>query len=76
MFLTCRAFVSIQKVFLFSVDAFHPPKKGAGELFLKNSERNFGLFDLKLLNVKRKREEVNEWPMVQNRIHVRNYSLF
>ena len=59
MFLTCRAFISIQKVFLFSVDAFHPPKEGAGELFLKNSERNFGLFDLKLLNVKRKREEDN-----------------
>lgn len=27
MFLTCRACVSIQKVFLFSVDAFHPSKK-------------------------------------------------
>ena len=51
-----------RSVFLFSVDAFHPTKKGAGELFLKNSERNFGLFDLKLLNVKRKREEDNTEP--------------
>lgn len=59
MFLTYGSCVSIQRVFLFSVDAFHPPKKGAGELFLKNSERNFGLFDLKLLNVNRKREEDN-----------------
>lgn len=41
--LQCRCFSSSEK-------------KEAGELFLKNSERNFGLFDLKLLNVKRKRE--------------------